>query len=91
MNFRKCRRLADKVRGEYALGWSEDCEDSEKTDRVKWVLENRLRKQDRDLLLLYADRESFREIARELDCSHDTVRRNVIRIRQQVIQELKKL
>lgn len=91
MDVRKLRRLADKVRPEYALGWTEDCEDSEKTDRVKWVLENRLLKKDRDLMLLYADRQSLREVAKELGCSHSTVQESLRRIRAQIMNELSKM
>ena len=88
---RRLRRLADKVRPEYALGWTEDCEDREITDRVKWILENRLHKKDRDLLLLYADRQSVRDVTKEIGCSHTTVRDNVIRIRAQIMEELNKM
>lgn len=91
MDVRKLRRLADKVRPEYALGWTEDCEDREKTDLVKWILENKLLKKDRDLLLVYADRQSLREVARELGCSHSTVQESLRRIRAQIVNELNKL
>ena len=91
MNVRKLRRLAEMVRPEYALCPTEDCADREITDRVKWVLDNKLLKKDRDLLLLYADRQSFREVGREIGCSHTLVRTNIIRIREQIFEELKNL
>ena len=90
INVRKLRRLAAKIRPEYSLCMTEDCTDRDITDRVKWVMENRLLKRDRDLLVVYADRQSYREVARELGCSHDTVRRNVIRIRGLLLEEMNK-
>ena len=91
MDVRKLRRLADKVRPEYALGWTEDCEDRDLTDRVKWVLENKLLKKDRDLMIVYADRQSLRDVAGELGCSYNTVRDRLIRIRAQIVAELNKM
>lgn len=91
MNVRKLRRLAAKVRPEYAPCMTEDCPDGERTDRVKWIMENRIPKRDRDLLLLYADRQSLREVARELGCCHDTIRNNLVRIRARIADELDKL
>lgn len=91
MNVRKLRRLAAKVRPEYAPCMSEDCADRDLTDRVKWILDHRFLKQDRDLLILYADRQSYREVAREIDCSYGTVRNKVVRIRAKLIEELGKI
>lgn len=91
MDVRKLRRLAAKVRAEYAPCMTEDCSDGERTDRVKWIMEHRLLKRDRDLMVLYADRESLREVARELKCSHDTIKRNVTRIRGLIADELNRM
>lgn len=90
MNVRKLHRLAAKVAPEYALCLSADCTDADTTDRVKWIMENRLPRNDRELLLLYTDRQSLREVAREISCCHDTVRRNLIRIRGRIIEELER-
>lgn len=91
MNVRKLHRLAAKVSPEYALCLTAECADSETTDRVKWIIENRLTRNDRELLLLYTDRQSLREVARDVECCHDTVRRNVIRIRGIIIEELERM
>lgn len=91
VNVRKLRRLAAKVRPEYAPCVTEDCQDGERTDRVKWVLDNRLLKQDRDLMLLYADRASIREVARELGCTHSMAQRHIARIRRLIRDELERI
>lgn len=90
MNVRKLHRLAAKVAPEYALCLSTECQDAETTDRVKWILQNVLTRNDRELLLLYADRQSLREVARDIDSSHNTVRRNIIRIRGIIFENLEK-
>lgn len=91
MNVRKLRRLAAKVRPEYAPCMTEDCADGDRTDRVKWIIDHRILKRDRDLLLLYADRQSLREVGREIDCSRETVARNLRRIRARIADELNKM
>lgn len=91
MNVRKLRRLADKVRPDYAICVTEDCPDRDITDRVKWIIENRMLRRDRDLLLLYADRQSLREVGREIGCSRETVSRNLQRIRGIIADELNKM
>lgn len=91
MDVRKLRRLAAKVRAEYEPCMTEDCPDSERADRVKWIMDHRLLKRDRDLMILYADRQSLRDVARELGCGHDTIYRNILRIRQRIAEELDKI
>lgn len=91
MNVRKLRRLAAKVRPEYALCLTSECADGDRTDRVKWVMENRLLKRDRDLLILYTDRQSLRQVARELECSRNCIHKRITKIRVQILDELDKL
>lgn len=91
MNVRRLRRLAAKVHPDFALCVTEDCPDREVTDRVKWIMEHRMLKRDRDLLLLYADRQSLRQVGRELGCSRETISRNIQRIRAIIADELNKM
>lgn len=83
--------LAAKVDAEYSICMTEDCPDRELTDRVKWTMENRIPQGDRDILILYADRQSYRETGRELGCAHELVRKHVIRARSRLLEELEKI
>lgn len=91
INARRLHALAEKVSPEYALCVTEDCPDRELTDRVKWVMENRIPREDRDLLVLYADRQSLRDMGRELKCAPETIRTRIIRARARVFEELEKI
>lgn len=91
IDWRKLHRLAAKVRPDYALCVTEDCPDRELTDRVKWVIDHRLRPRDRDMIILYTDRQSYREVGREIGCSRTAVQNHVRRIRDKIFDELEKI
>lgn len=75
------------IRREYA--WDNDVmtEDSERVSKVKRIIDTKLSVVDKTIILLYADCQSYRKLGRKLNLSHMTVRREVLRIKQQILDE----
>ena len=66
-------------------------EDDERVRRIKEIINTRLTLPDKILILLYAEVQSYRKLGKRLGFSHTTVRKEVVRVRKQIQEELKKL
>lgn len=51
---------------------------------VKDIIANRLNVVDRTLILLYADCQSFRKLGERMGMSHTTVRKEIVRIKNEI-------
>lgn len=65
--------------------------EDERSARLKWVLDNRLLEPERILLLLYIEAQSYRKLADRMGVAHQTIARNISRIRKKVIEEYNKI
>lgn len=61
-------------------------EDEEKVKAVKEIIAH-IGQVDRTIILLYADCQSFRTLGKMLGVSHMTARKEVLRIRKNILEE----
>lgn len=59
-------------------------DEPDKVYAVKDIIANRLDEVDRTLILLYADCQSFRKLGERLGMSHTTVRKEIVRIKNNI-------
>lgn len=88
------RRTADIVRSyrdikdDYAAKCDIMDEDSAFMRHIKWVVAHCLTPADRTIIILYAETASYRKLGKRLGLSHTTVKNEVHRIRQIIIDNL---
>ena len=78
------------IRKEYKHDPSIMNTDEPRVARLKEIIDNRLSQADRTILLLYCDCQSYRKLGKKLNLSHMTIRKEVIRIREKVLEEFAK-
>lgn len=78
------------IRKEYAHDPTIFNADDPKVTRLKEIINNKLSQADRTILLLYVDCQSYRKLGKKLNLSHMTCRREVMRIKQIVLNEYQK-
>ena len=78
------------IRKEYAFDPSIFNPEDQRIARLKEIVNTKLSQADRTILLLYVDCQSFRKCGKKLNLSHMTVRREIMRIRQIVLDEYNK-
>ena len=78
-------------RDDYAFDPDIFCKDSELIWKIKYILDNKLKATEKDLLLFYAEVQSYRKMGRVMNVSYVTVKREIDRLRDIIKQELKKL
>lgn len=78
------------IRKEYRHDPSIMNTDEPRVARLKEIIDNRLSQADRTILLLYCDCQSYRKLGKKLNLSHMTIRKEVIRIREKVLEEFAK-
>lgn len=66
-------------------------EDMEKVAKLKYIIDNRLNRVDRTIILLYADCGSLRKLGKRMGLSHMTVQKEVKRIKKHILEEYDKL
>ena len=79
-----------QIKAEYAFDPGIFNPDDPKVARLKEIIDTKLSQADKTILLLYVDCQSYRKLGKKLNLSHMTVRREVLRIRQIVLNEFKK-
>lgn len=65
----------------------------ERVALVKYIINERLSQVDRTIIVLYADCQSYRKLGKRLGLSHQTVAREIHRIKNEILtiyNELKK-
>lgn len=75
------------IKEDYA--WSQDImsAEDEKVSRLKEIINTRLSLVDKTIILLYVDCQSYRKLGKRFGVSHMTIRREVQRIRQIILNE----
>ena len=65
--------------------------DGEKVAAIKYIIDNKLTRVDKTLILIYADCLSFRKMGQRLGFSHTTMRGEVKRIKGIILDEYEKM
>ena len=66
-------------------------EDESRVRAVKWIIDNKLNRVDKTLILLYADCLSVRKLGKRMGFSHTTMRDEIKRIKAIILDEYNKL
>lgn len=75
----------NRIYDEYAIDDDIFTEDSDKIASLKDIIFNRLEEAERRIILLYAEEQSMRKIARHLGVSVATAYHTIRRIREKII------
>ena len=75
------------LRKEYAYKDDIFSEDDNKISILKYIIKNKLNQVDQTIILLYADCQSYRKLGKKFGMSHMTIRREVMRIKNLIVQE----
>jgi len=76
-----------QIKQEYAFNRDVFSLDDPKVARLKEIIETKLSQVDRTLLLLYVDCQSYRQLGKKINLSHMSVRKEILRIKQIVLNE----
>ena len=87
MNIKEVVELFRNIKDEYKHNTDVMCLDDPRVDRLKWIIEHRLSQADRTIILLYIECQSYRKLGEMLQLSHMTVRKEVIRIKEIILEE----
>lgn len=79
------------IEEEYRFDASIFTKDEGRVATVKWIIDNKLNRVDKTLILLYADCQSFRKLGKRMGFSHTTMREEIKRIRGIILDEYKKI
>ena len=79
------------IEAEYAHDPSIMSEDEKRVDALKYIIDNKLNRVDKTLILLYADCQSFRKLGKRMGFSHTTMRDEVTRIKRHILEEYNKM
>lgn len=79
------------IEADYRFDPSIFTEDGERVAALKYIIDNKLSRVDKTLILIYADCLSYRKMGQRLGFSHTTMRNEVKRIKCQILEEYKKL
>lgn len=71
---------------DYAYDPSIFSDEDERTARLKYIISERLNQVDRTLIILYADCQSYRKLGARLGFSHDTARKEILRIKREILR-----
>lgn len=79
-----------EIEAEYGFNPSVMSEDDRRVATLKWIIDNKLNRVDKTLILLYADCLSFRKLGKRMGFSHTTMREEIKRIKQIILEEYAK-
>ena len=65
--------------------------DEERVASIKYIIDNKLNRVDKTLILLYADCLSFRKLGKRMGFSHTAIRDEIVRIKRIILDEYNKL
>lgn len=77
------------IEEDYRFDASIFTQDADKVAAVKYIIDNKLSRVDKTLILIYADCLSIRKMGQRLGFSHTTIRKEVSRIRTIIMKEYK--
>ena len=84
-------RAFKDIESEYRFDPSIFTEDGERVAAIKYIIDNKLSRVDKTLILIYADCLSFRKMGKRLGFSHTTMRCEVKRIKDIILDEYNKM
>lgn len=76
-----------KIKQEYTYNPDIMNEEDERLTRVKKIIDTKLSLADKTIILLYVDCQSYRKLGARLGVSHMTLRREVHRIKNIILEE----
>ena len=76
-----------QIKQEYAYNPDIMSPDDPRVARIKEIIDTKLSQVDKTIILLYVDCQSYRQLGKKLNLSHMTLRREVIRIKQIILEE----
>lgn len=76
-----------KIKQEYTYNPDIMNEEDERLTRVKKIIDTKLSLADKTIILLYVDCQSYRKLGARLGVSHMTIRREVQRIKNIILEE----
>ena len=79
------------IEADYKYDPSIFTEDADRVAALKYIIDNKLSRVDKTLILIYADCLSFRKMGKRLGFSHTTMRCEVKRIKDLILEEYKKM
>ena len=84
-------RAFKDIEADYAFDPSIFTQDAERVAAVKYIIDNKLSRVDKTIILIYADCLSFRKMGKRLGFSHTTMRCEVKRIKDIILDEYAKM
>ena len=90
-NAEEAYREFKEIEEEYLFDPSVMNEDETRVRTVKWIIDNKLNRVDKTLILLYADCLSFRKLGKRMGFSHTTMRDEIKRIKAIILEEYARL
>lgn len=79
------------IKQDYAYDSDIMSKDDERVAKIKMIIDTKLSLVDKTIILLYADCQSYRKLAKKMNLSHMTLRREVIRIKNIILKEYENL
>ena len=76
-----------KIKQEYTYNPDIMNEEDERLTRIKKIIDTKLSLADKTIILLYVDCQSYRKLGARLGVSHMTIRREVQRIKDIILEE----
>ena len=84
-NLHKASERLRDIRPDYAWDPSIFTDDDPRVDALRCIIDKRLSLADRTIILLYVDCHNYHELGRLLGFSHMTARKEVLRIKQRIL------
>ena len=79
------------IKQDYAYDSDIMSKDDERVAKIKMIIDTKLSLVDKTIILLYADCQYYRKLAKKMNLSHMTLRREVIRIKNIILKEYENL
>lgn len=79
------------IKQDYAYDSDIMSKDDERVAKIKKIIDTKLSLVDKTIILLYVDCQSYRKLAKKMNLSHMTLRREVIRIKNIILKEYENL
>ena len=79
------------IKQDYAYDPDIMSKDDERVAKIKKIIDTKLSLVDKTIILLYVDCQSYRKLAKKMNLSHMTLRREVIRIKNIILKEYENL
>ena len=79
------------IKEDYKFNLDIFTQDDERVSKVKYIIDNKLSQVDKTIILLYADCGSLRKLGQRMGISHMTIRKEIVRIKNIILEEYNRL